>query len=289
MIILSEYSHHLPASAGRAYLSKMEEAARLLGIPIIHFNPKEIHSLDNILTRRNQSEKEMVFWLGYVPSLELYQQVHTILKANQLQLIHTPDEFALSEYFDQYYPFINELSIKSGVAENWNEALIIAKEIGYPIFMKGSIQSLKKWGWENCIANNENELKRNFDLIQRNIEFSLGKVILRKFEPLEHQEIGGNGIPKAHEYRYFTLNGNILDYSFYWNGENIFNFNPDIKNIIESLAIQTAQNIKSPFISIDIARTQSGKWKVIEIGDGQFSDIRQIPPIKFWNLIQQHL
>jgi len=288
MIVLSEYSTSLKKSAGAAYLKRMEEAARLINIQIINFEQQNIEYLEAELDRhKDRLIGESAFWLGYVPTLEAYKQVDDILQKYNIQLLNSSQQFARSEYFDQFYPFIEEDSIKSGVATTWDDAKRIALEIDYPIFLKGTIQSLKKFGWNLCVAKNEKELSVIFDRLKKEQEFSLGKVILRKFIHLNHLEVGGNGIPKAHEYRFFVFNHKIIDFSYYWNGENPFQLSNEQELMLRSMVLRTAKKVAVPFISVDVGETESGQWKVIEIGDGQFSDIRNIPPLKLWNLLSE--
>jgi glutathione synthase/RimK-type ligase-like ATP-grasp enzyme len=57
--------------------------------------------------------------------------------------------------------------------------------------------------------------------------------------------------------------------------------------VLNRIALHIAAKVNVPFISIDIAETKNEGWKVIEIGDGQFSDIRNISPLKFWSFIRE--
>ncbi len=286
MILLSEYNIGMAKSAGSDYLKKMEDAVKLLGIEVINIEQGKVESLEEALYyKRSYQKNEKVFWLGFVPRYEDYETVYEILKTRNLDLINSPEEFSKSEYFDQFYPFIKEDSIESGIASNIIEAKTIADKLGYPLFLKGAIQSLKKFGWENCIANSESELIEIFNRLKFKDDFSLGKIIIRELVELRHNEIGGNGIPKAHEYRFFVLNGEIIDYSYYWNGDNPFRLKKSELELLKTMVLKNAKRVDVPYISVDVGETVKYGWKVIEIGDGQFSDIRNIPPLKLWNYI----
>ena len=289
MILLSEYSKRMKPTAGVDYLKKMEEAARLLGISVINFEQFNFDSLRETLSRKTYQENEIVFWSGFVPRFEEYELAYHILQNHGLRLINSPEEFAKSEYFNQFYPIIKDDSIESGITDNLEEAKIIAKQLHYPVFLKGSIQSLKKLGWKNCIANNDDELEAIFKKLKANIDFSLGKIIIRKYERLNYKEIGGNGIPKAHEYRFLVLNEQVIDYSYYWNGENPFELTAQKTHELKHLVGEIGAKVNVPYISVDIAETVDNQWKVIEIGDGQFSDIRNISALKLWTKINESL
>lgn len=286
MILLSQYSPHMPKSAGSQYLKKMEEAVRLLGGTVINFEQGNIESLKQKLYYRRKVEKvEKIFWLGFVPTLEEYEVVYNMLKGNGLELIHTPAEFAKSEYFDQFYPYIKEDSIESGIATTLAEAKEIAHQLGYPVFVKGAIQSLKKFGWNNCIAHSTSELTDIFHHLKRKSDFSLGTIIIRKYVRLRHHEIAGNGIPKAHEYRFFVFREQIVDYSYYWNGANPFTLSTAELEELKAMVLKAAKRLNVPYISVDVGETVDSGWKVIEVGDGQFSDIRNISPLRLWNYL----
>ena len=65
--------------------------------------------------------------------------------------------------------------------------------------------------------------------------------------------------------------------------------NPEFTLKIENLAKLAVNKISVSFVAIDIAQKENGDWLVIEVGDGQFSDIRGISPIKFWNIIKSSI
>nr|WED69605.1 ATP-grasp domain-containing protein [Pectobacterium colocasium] len=48
--------------------------------------------------------------------------------------------------------------------------------------------------------------------------------------------------------------------------------------MVPDLVAEIAQHISSPFFSIDMAENTAGELRLIEIGDGQVSDIKE------WNV-----
>ena len=74
-------------------------------------------------------------------------------------------------------------------------------------------------------------------------------------------------------------------YSFYWNGKNPFSLKNSDKNRILELGKIVSKKLGVPFISVDVGKIETDDWKIIEVGDGQFSDIRQISSLKLWNSI----
>jgi hypothetical protein len=84
-----------------------------------------------------------------------------------------------------------------------------------------------------------------------------GGVCVRRFENL---------VPDS-EKRYFVI------------GNRPHAASPDAP--IPDIAIETARRIMSPFFSVDVARHEEGKFRVIEVGDGQVSDLVGWTPERF--------
>lgn len=51
--------------------------------------------------------------------------------------------------------------------------------------------------------------------------------------------------------------------------------------IIPEVVIEIAQLIDAPFFSIDMIENDAGQLRLIEIGDGQVSDIKEWPVVRF--------
>lgn len=105
-------------------------------------------------------------------------------------------------------------------------------------------------------------------------------LVVREYIPLETFDIGINGLPITNEWRFFCLNGKIVDWGFYW-----ANF-PDIKPKCEEAAIYLVNEVLSrisvPFVVVDVAKTKEGKWIVIELNDAQMSGLSTIDPNSFY-------
>ena len=288
MLLISEYNPTNLKQAGEDYLRKLEYAAKLQGIPIVSLNR---HSKGEIGEKLDYLQKkyqdEVGIWLGFVPSFAAYKSVYQQLIKRGIRLINSPEEFRRAEYFDEFYPFIKEETIESEIATTIEMAKKKAVKLSYPIFIKGAIQSLKKLGWNNCIAQNETELESIWNLLQANQAYSLNKAILRKLVKFEYKEVGGNGIPQSHEYRYLVFNQEIIGKSNYWSPNQHWLLSPKEELEIASMVKMVSKKVAVPYISVDVGKLKSGEWKVIEIGDGQFSDIRDISAIKLWNWLKE--
>lgn len=105
-------------------------------------------------------------------------------------------------------------------------------------------------------------------------------VVLRAFTPLETFEVSCvNGLPFANEWRVFYLNGERLAHGFYWSGiddwSKVDAARPGFESEGLALADAAAARVagKAPFVVIDVARAQSGRWMVVELNDGTMSGL----------------
>lgn len=106
-------------------------------------------------------------------------------------------------------------------------------------------------------------------------------ILYRVYEPLETFEIGLNDLPMTNEFRFFFYKDNLIDYGYYWSiaeiekkcGSEFIDFAKMIAKIIAN---------KTNFFVLDIAKTQSGELKLVEINDGQMSGLSCIKPDNFY-------
>lgn len=114
-------------------------------------------------------------------------------------------------------------------------------------------------------------------------------VVIREYIPLETYEIGINGMRFTNEWRFFIYKNKIVDYGYYW---SIIDDKTKIKNIDKEAInlVNEISNIVSEYVNffvIDIAKTETGDWMVIELNDAQMSGLSTIEPENFYkNLIE---
>jgi hypothetical protein len=86
----------------------------------------------------------------------------------------------------------------------------------------------------------------------------------------------------------------LISSSYYWSiakdAEKI-NSNTGWKKDAETFSKMIAKRV-SPhvgFFAIDVAKTESGDWIVIEINDGQMSGLSMIDPKQFYKNLEPHI
>jgi hypothetical protein len=110
-------------------------------------------------------------------------------------------------------------------------------------------------------------------------------IIARQYVPLETFEISEiNGMPFSNEWRIFYYQGARLAYGYYWSLlEDWAPVHLAMPNFLAEglpFADGVAQRLidKIPFVVIDIARTQEGQWRVVELNDGCQSGLNDSVP-----------
>ena len=112
-------------------------------------------------------------------------------------------------------------------------------------------------------------------------------LVIREYIPLEQFDIGIGGVPITNEWRFFFYFGRLVDYGYYWSNfpEHEPKNGPGTEAIEFAIRCNKRLYNQSPginFFVLDIAKTQEGKWILIEVNDGQMSGLSSIPPDRFY-------
>jgi hypothetical protein len=87
-------------------------------------------------------------------------------------------------------------------------------------------------------------------------------------------------LPITEEYRIFVCNGKVISKEFYWESyiddvKELSKEQPNVNNIpqefIQGIIDRVGKSIN--FFVVDVAKTQAGKWIIIEFNDGQMSGL----------------
>ncbi|MBD2248062.1 ATP-grasp domain-containing protein [Nostoc sp. FACHB-888] len=290
MIVLSESTEQIEPSASASENKLMTEAAQLLGCKVYHI-PRDFErcgTAENALWHiSNYSQITAGIWIGYIPEFERYQAIYYAALAKGIKLLNTPLEHQTALEFDLFYPHLKGLTPESLVITSTSECIEAGELLGFPLFIKGAVQSQKMQGWKSCIANNQEELISTTEGLLKLKYHSRGRVILRKLEKLRHKRLAPNGFPMGREFRCFIHNQQILKYGYYWDGEDELSklSKPEETQVLK-LAVLASECLGVPYIAIDIGQLESGEWIVIETADAQFAGLSHIPALELWNKLK---
>lgn len=131
-------------------------------------------------------------------------------------------------------------------------------------------------------------------------------LVVREFVPLRTFAVGINGLPITNEWRFFCLNGRIIDAGYYWASEPDYEWlgvdasddTPDHREgeaPAPAKAVFLVQQVLSlisndiPFVVVDVAEKAEGGWICIELNDGSMSGLSMIPPDRFYKRLAEHV
>lgn len=218
---------------------------------------------------------------GWMLKPVTYARLYDILFAKNIELINTPDSYHHCHHLPASYDIICAKTAKTiWFSKNQIDCDIeevfrqVEKVFGdSAVIVKDYVKS-RKHEWDDACfiprASDHNNLMRvtNNFLQRQGDELNEG-LVFREFLPLKfltnHTK---SAMPLAKEFRLFFLSGALLQVMYYWDEGNYSETWPDIEPFLE-----IARNIKSSFFTMDIAETEDGRWKVIELGDGQVSGL----------------
>ena len=211
-----------------------------------------------------------------------YTDFHARLVALGWKPVTSPDAYSEAHYLPLAYPNLEGETPRTLWIEGRDEdaAWSLYREhfqAGDAIF-KDWVKSAKHRWREACFLPAKTDRERfaevfaNF-LEERSVLFEKG-VVLREFHPFRVLWTDTGGMPVHAEMRLFFWDGDVLLWP-----EGAF---PDTRE--ERLRwCGLARRFASRFLSIDVACDDSGKWSVVETGDGQVSGLLEsVAPSTFY-------
>jgi hypothetical protein len=260
------------------YLSEADAVARLNGhSSLIDFESLTSEGNAAKALRRvvDRSDECRGIYRGWMVTPAQYSQLYGALKDRMITLINSPEAFEQCHYLPRWYPLLEGNTPKSvwtSAPEISDMAQIMAKLSVFgdrPVIVKDWVKSRKHEWLDACFipsAANQSEVER---VVGRFLELqgddlNVG-LVFREF--VEFERIGNHpksGMPLTTEYRLFYVRGRPIMVSRYWDDGDYTSELPPL-----SYFNGLAQLIDSQFFTMDVAKTQTGEWMVMELGDAQ--------------------
>ena len=171
-------------------------------------------------------------------------------------------------------PYIADLTARTRVVRSADELDAAQHEIALPWFIRGAMLSNKTKGVDACVARTLEDARRIVVELLGNAHLSRGRVLVRELLTLRTAPIHGYGLPAGREYRVFLYRGEVMGHGFYW--PYLLDFHalaPEEEHAVLELARTAAARLPAPWVSVDIAQQQDGRWILLETGDPQFSGL----------------
>tara|TARA_R110002110_G_scaffold209215_1_gene421607 strand:+ start:14890 stop:15681 length:792 start_codon:yes stop_codon:yes gene_type:complete len=235
------------------------EALSLLGIEHACIN---IDDIKNICLPKNLKGKNILY-RGWMLTRDGYEALYAQLLEGDVNMLINPTEYIQSHYLPSWYDKISDLTPETVVYDYDDDMIdkVFSLEWG-EYFIKDYVKSLSTE--QSPIVKSKDELQAlllNMEKFRDGVE---GGVCVRRVEQIAPES----------ERRYFVLNG------VPFGSEGC---NAKIPDIVS----ECASRLVSKFYAVDIVKNKSGVDMVIEIGDGQVSDLKEWSPERFCKMLMK--
>lgn len=228
------------------------------------------------LSLSNRSESYL--YRGWIVKPPYYQEMCATASQPLLTSYHN---YLWSFNFPQWYKVFTEHESPASFTFTGDEiqnlgltgiAEQVSKQVGAkPLILKDWLKSRKHEWFDACFikdASDVTELVRvmsNFFTLQGRDFY--GGLVFREF--LSLKKLGSHpksGMPLPIEFRTFFLNQKPMITSMYWN--NDVEYPVGVESPPQAWLEEIGKKMVSPFVALDIAQSEDGKWWVIEVNDG---------------------
>lgn len=235
--------------------------------------------------RRTRDTTEQVVAISRIGAIQNYDHVFSCLKEEGIALVHSPEVHLRASELIHWYPFLKDLTPKSLWSDDPLDSNVIATELGWPIFLKGSRQTSRHRRSLSIIEGPE-QFARVMETYSQDPILRWQKMVYRQFVPLRLvEEAQGDRLVSSFEFRTFWWRGELAGFGRYWWEGKPYQATSEETQQGLKMAREAAIRLSVPFLVVDIAQAADGRWLVIECNDGQESGYAAVTPIALWQRI----
>tara|TARA_Y100001978_G_C23650759_1_gene413264 strand:- start:44 stop:955 length:912 start_codon:yes stop_codon:yes gene_type:complete len=244
---------------------------------LISFEDLQEGNLLKALKRIMSASNEVIaLYRGWMLKPSEYQDLYEGLLDKHIRLLNSPQQYKHCHYLPESYKHIQDHSPESYWTSDLDMESIreTVKPFGSKsIILKDFVKSEKHHWLEACFIPDASDFEKLQEVVSIFLELrghSLNEgLVFREFIDLEAlAKHSKSGMPLSREYRIFFLKNEAIQSYNYWEEGD---YEDRLVNL--DFAQELAQSIESNFFSMDIAKSQAGQWIIMELGDGQVSEL----------------
>jgi hypothetical protein len=202
----------------------------------------------------------LITYRGWMLTPENYVRLKDAIASRGAQLNTSLEHYKLCHYLPCWYQICQDLTIPTIFANEDSNFLPLLAALGWQkYFVKDYVKSLTTE--RGSVAATIDEVYDVVKLLRQYRGQIEGGICIREFIDLR---------PETEE-RYFVFNA----VAHARDGR------------VPKIVSEVASRIQSPFFSVDVVQTQSGRLVVIELGDGQVSDRKNWPAERFVEIVSK--
>ncbi|HBR00496.1 MAG TPA: hypothetical protein DD761_18610 [Cyanobacteria bacterium UBA11691] len=194
------------------------------------------------------SENETILYRGWMMTHDEYTTLSNGISAHKATMLTNPKTYLQCHHLPNWYPLISEFTPKTLIFPPDADLKTELETLNWPsYFIKDYVKSLKIASGSLLESTDDvPQLIANMIKFRQGIE---GGFCVREVEEF---------VPDS-ETRYFVVQG--IPYAH------------EPEHRIPKIVHQVADRINSPFFTIDVVQHRDGRDRVVELGDGQVSDL----------------
>lgn len=198
-------------------------------------------------TLRGIPQDAVVIYRGWMVRVDEYRRFEEAARSVGSTLLTDTDSYASTHHLPNWYPSLAEFTAETVVIASQDELIPTMRQLGWgSYFLKDFVKSLKVAG--GSIVRSDADAKRWVETMIEYRDELEGGICIRRVESF---------VPES-ECRYFVLDG--VPHA------------PDDRNI-PVVVHAAAERIANRFFTVDTATTTDNRCRIVEIGDGQVSDL----------------
>jgi hypothetical protein len=212
-----------------------------------------LFSLENKRVTCRIPAGQRVMYRGWMLNIDDYLLLTGLVERAEGTMLTTPRQYLNTHHLPNWYPLLSDFTSETVIfpSEQLHSAgfdlVAELRNLGWEkFFLKDYVKSLKTA--MGSLIDNAEDAPKVMALMEQFRGVIEGGLCVRKYEP----DLG-------EEQRYFIMNGQVAGTSYRERDIEMLN--------------SVAKRIDSPFYSVDIAYDAHGRTRLIEIGDGQVSDL----------------
>jgi len=239
------------------------------------FHAESLHDTTNILA------------FARVGAPSDYGSFFAELQAIGITLVNSPAEHFRASSLPSWYPLLTDLTPRSLIYATPPAPESIESRLGWPVFIKGERQTTKHDA-SMAIARSSAEFAQVMERWKKDSILRWQKIICREYIPLLPTGKAFPGkLPPSFEFRAFVWHSRIVALGPYWTDVPTYVLTAEDTAAVSALIADVALRLQVPFLVVDVGKTLTGKWILIEVNDAQESGYASISPFSVWQEIVQ--
>lgn len=223
---------------------------------------------------------------GWMLKAADYAALAGALAARGASLVVSPAGYASCHHLPGWYEDFRQVTAQTvwtGSSDVEEARVALARLPPGPAIVKDYVKSAKHRWKEACFIPDVGDEDAAMAVIRAFLAEQAGDlnggVVLRAFRPYPQRGVDERtGMPVIDERRVFL-----------WRGIPLAVIGDEAALLLDPRLQAAIARLRSPFVSLDLARLEDDTWEVVEVGDGQVSGLRDMDPVQFYRALRTAL